>query len=299
LVIVLAVAGAAWWFSGEWWVPVAILIAAALAVMNFRIAEGTGARFTTFGIGVFFSLPLFGAIVGLLILADQPLVQPAAVIRSTDEGRLVVEGIYITDNESEVFLGSVATDGCGSDELRPGSGSIFAIPKAEVLAMRIGRVQSIEDALRNAPSLAELLVRNAGAFPEPPRRRDARVTTDRTPGNQTPAQGTAMPEQGTAMPEQGTGKAAKRMWPLRHTRDQAVREEPDPDLTPTIQDGMITVTGGGFGGTPGRLLVGGRPAPIKSWKGEEIVAKVPARAKTSRVVVRCPRVGLVFGAPPG
>jgi len=290
--IVLVVTAVAWVLTEEWWVPVSMLLAAALAVMNFRIAEGTGTRFTTFGIGVFFSLPLFGAIVGLLILADQPLVQPAAVIRSTDEGRLVVEGLYITDNDSAVFLGSVATDGCGSDELRPGSGSIFAIPKDQVLAMRIGRGQSIEDALRNAPSLAELLVRNAGAFPEPPSRRGTRVTMDRAPDNQGTGQ--------SAATEQGAGtKAAKRMWPLRHTRDKAVREEPDPDPTPTIEDGVITVTGDGFGGTWGRLLVGGRPARIETWEDDEIIATVPAGAKTSRVAVRCPRVGLALGAPAG
>lgn len=293
LALVVVVTGVAWGASGKWWVPLAILTGAALAVMNFRIAEGTGTRFTTFGLGVFFSLPLFGAIVGLLILADQPLVQPAAVIRSTDEGRLVIEGIYITDNGSDVFLGSVATDGCGSSELRRGSGSIFAIPKDEVLAMRIGRVQSIGDALQNAPALAELLIRNAGAFPEPPKKRQARVTTDREAGSQSTDQSAAPAEQAT-----GT-KQATRMWPLRHTRDQAVREEPDPDPTPQIEGGVITVNGDGFGDTQGRLLVGGRRARVQTWDDDKIVAKAPANAKTSRVVVRCPRVGLVLGAPAG
>ena len=44
----------------------------------FRLADATHARFAPFGIAVFFSVPLFAAIVSLLALREEPLVQPAA-----------------------------------------------------------------------------------------------------------------------------------------------------------------------------------------------------------------------------
>ena len=137
----LIVAWLAYRISDEWWIGVAILAAGALALMDFRIAEGTGNRFTIFAVAVFFSLPLYGAVVSLLILANEPLVQPAALIRGGGEGRTVVEGLYIADSDSHIYFGAVATDGCQSTKLRPGSGTIFAIPKSEVLDLRVGRGQ--------------------------------------------------------------------------------------------------------------------------------------------------------------
>ena len=201
VIIIACVAGVAGYISHEWWVCSRSSPAGALAVMNFRIAEGTGNRFTTFAVMVFFSLPLFGAVVSLLILADEPLVQPAALIRSVGDGRTVVQGLYISESDSHVFLGTVATEGCGYSKLLRGSGSIYSIPKSEILEMRVGRGQTVAEAVRSAPALARLLVRNAGAFPD----------------RRTPAEKKAANPRTTPKP----------FWPLRYTRDLAVRQEPE------------------------------------------------------------------------
>jgi hypothetical protein len=284
--------------TGEWWIVVAILVAAVLAVMNFRLAQSTGTRFTAFGIGVFFSLPLFGAVVGLLFLANQPLVQPAALIRNTDEGRLVVEGLYVTDTDSKVVLGSVATEGCGSGSVRRGSGAIFSVPATEVEAIVIGRAQPVADALRNAPALAELLVRNAGSFPDARRRAATRAISARRQRGQ-PVNGTGTAATGTGTATSGQTEQAKPKWPLRLTRDQAVRQVPEVEPNPRIKGDQVTVEGSGFGDVTGRLLVGGRRASITNWGDDEIVATMPADPRAFRVVVLCPRAGTVTATQHG
>jgi hypothetical protein len=285
VVLLLALFG--WRVTGELWVAVVVLVAATLALLNFRLARGTENEFTTFGVIVFFSIPLFGAIATFLVLASDPLVQPAAVVRSHDEGRQVIEGIYVTETDSHVYLGSVATDGCGSSSLRRGSGSMFRIPRDEVVSMRVGRAQSIKDAMQNAAALTRLLVRNAGVFPRPNTSpKSAQVGVGEEAGQTKPG-------------EQNEGP--KPAWPLRHTRDRAIREEPDVSgVDPSEQTigGHVSLSGERFGRREGRVRIAGQQAQVVSWEDDEIEVIVPSKARRiSRVVVLCPDDDHVLRVP--
>lgn len=263
----------------EWWALVAVLVAGALAVFNFRLAEGTGNQFAPFGVAVFFSIPLFAAVVAFLSLNDQPLVQPAALIASSDKGRLIVEGLYVTDDGKNVYLGSIATDGCPG-ELKPRSGTILAIPRSGVVAMRIGRLQTVDEAIRMAPSLTRLLVLNTGRFPNRPATkkpsRDAR-----TPAT---AGGTKGSSTGTA----GETKALGPPWPLRHSHDRAIRQEPRVERVARLKGAHATVYGDHFGNVPGRVVFGDRAATVDKWSDNAIDVTVPKSVQTSRVSVHCP-----------
>jgi hypothetical protein len=256
--------------DGEW-VAGAVLAAAGLGVLIFRVADSTGPRFAVFGAALFFSIPLFGALVNLMRLRDVPLVQPAAVIRDTPEGRLVVQGLFIAQKGDRVYLGSIATDGCRSSTIKRRSGFIFSIPSEKVLAMQVGRLQSVELALARAPQLAQSLIRTVGSFPDP-RLEDQR-----------------------SKPKGG--------WPLRLTNDRAIREEPTIEEVHVISAhppmAIATVLGERFGWNPGRVFVGGKRARLirGGWRDERITFYVPKGAKTSRVSVQCPPPGTVLQLP--
>jgi hypothetical protein len=205
-------------------------------------------------------------------------VQPVAlIVRAADGGRHGIEALYVTETDSKVYLGSVATGTCGGGEIAPGSGVVYSVAKSDVDAMRVGRRQRVAEAGRAAASLLDGLVRTAGTFPDPG------ASPTRVSGNETDT----------------TGQGRK-PWPLRLTHDRAVRQEPriDSVVPASAATGQrIDINGDGFGSRPGRVVVGSRPARLITWDDELIKAIVPPRARTSRIRVHCPGPHAIVTVP--
>lgn len=133
----------------EWWLLVALAAAALLGAGLWRIASLSKDGFVWYGLAVFISVPLFGTVMLMASNAEEPKVQPMALIRTTDGPDESIQGLYVTEADDRVYFASVATEGC-KDEVRPNSGRLLWVPKEEVVAMAVGPLESVEEASRSA-----------------------------------------------------------------------------------------------------------------------------------------------------
>ncbi len=92
---------------------------------------------------MFISVPLFGTVMLMASNADEPQVQPMALIRSTDGPEEAIQGLYVTEGDERVYFANVATEGC-ENEVTPNSGRLLWVPKKEVVAMAIGPLQGVK-----------------------------------------------------------------------------------------------------------------------------------------------------------
>jgi outer membrane protein OmpA-like peptidoglycan-associated protein len=268
--VLLIVVGVDLW---EWWPPVAIGCAALLAVVDFWVADRTPTRFFPYAVAVFASVFAFGAAAGIVRFLGAPLVQPIALIRSVNGSRIAMQALYVTEDDKKLWLASVATVGCGREQLRRSSGRLFSVPMNQVVASQLGPMQRVKTAAVAAPRMAEQLAASRGLTGAGDR---AALASAGTGGGDRAALASA----GTA----GGGRVAIDEAP-------AVRQEPEvtsvtPHQGPT--GWFLDITGKGFGREDGVVRVGGATAPIVTWTNTYIHAEVPPKATTSRVEVDCP-----------
>jgi hypothetical protein len=245
----------------EWWVGVMLPVAGALAFGCLRVADRTR-RFAWFGVAVFFSVPVFGALFEVLRALDEPQLEPIALIRKGDGPGEGLQGIYVTENDDRVYLATVARERCGATALLPDSGRMFWVPRDDVLTYAVGPFQNVDRASRTAPAmLRDLLAMRLDA-----------VKADAEPDAHI--------------------EAARSL-----TLAPAIRSQFKIDqLTPSrARPGdRVVLIGSGFGTLRGTVTVGGEPATFVRWRHggaddgrDKIVFRVPPDARTGQVLVGC------------
>lgn len=163
----------------EDWVGYTLAVAAGLAMINFRLANALR-EFPKYAVAVFASVPLLGAVASITRSIEDPEVQPVAVIRAGDKPNSGLQGIYVAENDSRVYIGIVRARDCAREELLRGGGRIMWVPKKDVVAMSIGAPQAPNDAARQAPRLLEELT--ATRLPTPRRGPAQALTQPIEPG---------------------------------------------------------------------------------------------------------------------
>jgi hypothetical protein len=133
----------------EWWLAIALGAVALLGAALWQIASLSKEGFVWYGLAVFISVPLFGTAMLMASNADEPKVQPMAMIRSTDGPDEAIQGLYVTEADDRVYFANVATEGC-KNRVRDNSGRLLWVPKKEVLAMSVGPLQGVEEAGKTA-----------------------------------------------------------------------------------------------------------------------------------------------------
>jgi hypothetical protein len=143
--------GLVWWRLGtdEWWILVALVAAAVIAIALWRVASLANASLIWFGIAVFLSVPVFGTLGEMVNNLDHPKVQPMALIRETDGPKESIQGLYVTETGDRIYFANVATEGCRS-QVTPHSGRLLWVPKDEVVAESVGPLQSVTEAGKSA-----------------------------------------------------------------------------------------------------------------------------------------------------
>ncbi len=113
-------------------------------------------RFVWYGLAVFISVPLFGTAMLMARNAEDPQVQPMALIRSTDGPDEAIQGLYVTETSDRVYFANVATEGCEGG-VKDNSGRLLWVPEKEVVAISIGPSQSVQAAAKSALEMSYAL----------------------------------------------------------------------------------------------------------------------------------------------
>jgi outer membrane protein OmpA-like peptidoglycan-associated protein len=272
----------------EWWVGGALAVAIGLGLALWRISNLNSHRnhdrFLWYGVAVFFSVPLFGTVAGILMNIADPQVQPMALIRTTDGLDEAVQGIYVTETDERVYFGSVATKGCGKD-LVDDSGRLLWVPRSEVVAMAVGPLQDIDDANASAHEMFAAL----------------------TPAGDRGAPGMELSVGGSpADGEKDQATSTRRL----EDAGSAVRGEFGWGITASHQvaspGDLVKLTLGepwhddekrkGFGSDPdGRVVHIGQTAvtDFRHWSDNEIVFRVPPGTAAGPVTVECQQHAVV------
>jgi hypothetical protein len=132
------------------WLAIMLCIVVLLGAANLGVARATS-RFAWYGASVFLSIALFGAALTAVDTIRTPEVQPAALVRKSDEKAMC--GVYITQTKDRVYLGRVELESPDGDRAEANSGRIFWVKADEVDVLTIGRLQPI----RKADPKAQLL----------------------------------------------------------------------------------------------------------------------------------------------
>jgi outer membrane protein OmpA-like peptidoglycan-associated protein len=140
----------------EWWLAVSLATVAILGIGLWRISTFGVQRFVWYGLAVFISVPLFGTVMLMARNADDPQVQPMALIRSTDGPDEAIQGLYVTETSDRVYFANVATEGCEGG-VKDNSGRLLWVPEKEVVAISIGPPQSVQTAAKSALEMSYAL----------------------------------------------------------------------------------------------------------------------------------------------
>lgn len=164
------------------------LLAAVLGVALLTVAWWTGDDFLPYGIAVFASVPIFGAVATTMRVAADPVAQPAAVIRKDDDVGLC--GLYVGETDKRIYLARVDVDvEPGEAEQEEGearvkrtprrdSGRIFWVARDTATGTSIGDMQDVDEANKVAPRLlSELLADRLAEAPKPPATEEYTTTT--------------------------------------------------------------------------------------------------------------------------
>jgi hypothetical protein len=136
------------------WLGIMLCIVVLLGAANLGVARAT-TRFAWYGATVFLSIALFGAALTAVDTIRTPAVQPAALVRKSDEKAMC--GIYITQTNDRVYLGRVELAERGGDRAEDNTGRIFWVKTADIDLLTVGRLQPIGKADPKARDLrAEL-----------------------------------------------------------------------------------------------------------------------------------------------
>jgi outer membrane protein OmpA-like peptidoglycan-associated protein len=244
----------------EWWFAVSVGAAVVLSFGLWRIACLTKPGFIWFGLAVFLSVPLFGALTLMARNVNYPEAQPMALIRKTDGPDESIQGLYVAEANDRVYFANVATEGCGN-EVKRHSGRLLWVPSDEVVAMSVGPLQSVKEASTSALEMAYEL----------------------TPAVETPAAGAISltgPEKQSKVIEKAEGKRlAKEVEEHAPGLDQRL-QNPGPAVRPNFGSGLQLVpevaspgkkvelrlsrlNGGGFGSRPRNRMLRLNGVPVK------------------------------------
>jgi hypothetical protein len=129
------------------WLAGLLAVAAIINLAILGLARATRS-FAWFGVAIFLSVPVFGAVVGGVRTYKRPQIQPAALVRKSDN--VGVCGIYITETDKRVYMGRVEPLGHRGET---GTGRIFWVPVENVDMLKIGAPQGAKAANERAPAL--------------------------------------------------------------------------------------------------------------------------------------------------
>jgi len=122
---------------GKLWVAPAVIFAGVLGLLTIRVAElCTGFRW--YGVSVFFAVCLFGAVIGVLRMLDEPRLQPVAFLMTDGAGVRGVQGVYVGESDDRLWFASIALEDCEDDVVRRGSGRLRSVPLSQVSHVSIG-----------------------------------------------------------------------------------------------------------------------------------------------------------------
>jgi len=155
--VIIVATVAVGWLGINWWIGVAIAVAWILALATFGVAAATSTRFLWYGAAVFFSVVLYGAIANVLKSLSDPEVQPAALVRLGDAQREGLKGIYVTEGDDRIYLGSVAIECDHEKKLAPDSGRMFWVPTDQVVSLMVGPPQGVKAAKGKATRMLRQL----------------------------------------------------------------------------------------------------------------------------------------------
>jgi hypothetical protein len=204
LYIVVLVAGLIIVFRSDSarWIGIMLLVVVVLGIANLLVARVT-TRFAWYGVTVFLSVLIFGASLSIARTMRTPKVQPAAVVRKSDDVALC--GIYITQTDDRVYLGRVEPE--GDHQAEDGAGRIFWVAVTDVDVVSVGQLQKIRDADSSARKLVVEIVKDraqeAAPAVKPTTTTTERGVADVDPGKSTEVKETAVPPgRPTSRPEQ-------------------------------------------------------------------------------------------------
>jgi hypothetical protein len=182
VVLVVAIVLAANEEDARW---LAGLVAAAVAInlVIFGVARATR-RFAWLGVAVFLSVPIFGGVLSAVRTVRAPKLQPAALIRKSDNVGLC--GIYIPETDKRVYLGRIEPrGGANPTSAEGGTGRIFWVPTDDVDMIKIGTLQPLRDANTRAALLLTELYHDRAEDPGVARKNTTVTTTKTQNGTQT------------------------------------------------------------------------------------------------------------------
>jgi hypothetical protein len=134
-------------FRSTRWIAIMFAVVLFLGAANFGVARATS-RFAWYGFGVFISIAVFGAALTIVRAIRRPSVQPAALVRKSDD--VAMCGVYITETADRVYLGRVEQQG---DHAKRHAGRIFWVPTSDIDVVSVAPLQPIRDANARAIKL--------------------------------------------------------------------------------------------------------------------------------------------------
>lgn len=122
---------------GKLWVAPAIVFAGVLGLLTIRVAE-LCIGFRWYGVSVFFAVCVFGAVVGVLRMLDEPRLQPVAFLMTDGDDVSGVQGVYVGESDDRLWFASIALEDCEDDVVRRGSGRLRSVPLNQASHVSIG-----------------------------------------------------------------------------------------------------------------------------------------------------------------
>lgn len=283
-VTAVALAAVYFWllFPAEKWVAAAALLASVLAGGCFGVARASGDRFWPYGIAVFFSVMLFGATLSVARLYDDPLLTPAALLRTEPGGGMTgVVGLFIGKDDDRYWLGAV-TARCNEDgtpvRLVRGSGRIFTVPADQVVDVQVG-------------ALGRAIVPRHDRGDESPATEASEAEEDRDAGTAGDRALDLLQELARRHSSGGIADDAAAVPRALAVTGSCLRPPPRLDrLTPraAAPARQVTITGADFDGDEElAVLIDGEPVQARGWDARSVRFDAPAGPpRTVRVQVR-------------
>lgn len=141
------------------WTFAPVLVAIALAFANLAVGRLHPQHFFWYGISIFASVGLFGAVLTYSRDQNAPSAQPAAVLLKNG---CAVRGLWIGEGSNRVFLARLGTPEKKSEESQSttalGAGRVFWVEKAQVATESVGKLQRVKFAVEKSTEMrTELL----------------------------------------------------------------------------------------------------------------------------------------------
>ncbi|MEA2275329.1 MAG: hypothetical protein QOC78_289 [Solirubrobacteraceae bacterium] len=153
----------------EWAASVAVLVSSALAAICFGVASSSGHRYWPYALCVFFSVVVFGAVFTTWRLAEQPKMNPVALLRTNGGQVSGVIGLLVTRRDDRYWLAAATLkcrNGKAQNNGQPQRGRLFSIPRTQVVDDEIGGLIGLDMADNQARALLrELIRRQPGQVP--------------------------------------------------------------------------------------------------------------------------------------